>query len=496
VTASTTQATSAATQEATRLALGVASVAAPGRVWLVGGAIRDVLLGGSPPLDLDLAVDGDPSPIARAVADALGAPRFPLSDRFGGYRVTAAGGMQVDVMPLHPEGLHADLLRRDLTVNALALPLEAAQDWPRFGQDALIDLSGGRADLAARVLRVCGPQALDDDPLRVLRISRAISGGTWTVDGETVRLAKLAAPALSGVAGERIGAEVRGILFGPAPLDGLESMRRLGGLEAVLPEVAALDGVGQGPYHHLDVGGHTREVLQHQVALEDDLAHFVDDASAAWFTDHLDDEVGGGMTVRECLRLGALLHDVAKPQTRHWFAEREMIGFPGHDKAGRVLAGQILERLRMPRRVIKVVQGLTLHHLRLGFLVHAQPLDGAAIYDYLHICAPVEVEVTVLGLADRLATRGRRAEPAIEAHAALTRFMLPHAIAWREAGGAPQPLLDGTALTARTQRPPGAWLAGALEAQRRARYLDPSLTEAGALNAAMATVDDDAAPRP
>ncbi|MDO9352780.1 MAG: HD domain-containing protein [Solirubrobacteraceae bacterium] len=479
-----------ATYEATRLALAVADEASPGRVWLVGGAIRDVLIGGVAPLDLDLAVDGDPSPVARAVADALGAPRFPLSDRFGGFRVTAAGGVQVDVMPLHPDGLEADLLRRDLTVNALALPLGAAGAWPAFDAGALIDLTGGRADLAARVLRVCSPSALEEDPLRVLRISRAESGGHWTVDGETARLAQLAAPALASVAGERIGAEVRGILFGPAPLDGLASMRRLGGLEAVLPEIAALDGVGQGPYHHLDVGGHTREVLEYAVALETDLASFVDDASAAWFTAHLDDEVAGGMTVRECLRLGALLHDVAKPQTRHWFAEREMIGFPGHDKAGRVLAAKILERLRMPRRVIKVVQGLTLHHLRLGFLVHAQPLDRGAVYDYLRTCEPVEVEVTVLGLADRLATRGRRAEPAIEAHAALTRLMLPEAISWREAGGAPEPLLDGTALVDRTGRPPGAWLAGALEAQRRARYIDPDLTEDGAL--AVATSADDA----
>ncbi len=471
-------------------ALAVANDAAPGRGWIVGGAIRDVLLGNPTPLDLDLAIDGDPGPVARAVADALRAPRFPLSDRFGGFRVTAAGGMQVDVMPLHPEGLAPDLLRRDLTVNALALPLSEARSWPHFSAEAIIDLVGGREDLAARVLRVCGPASLDEDPLRVLRISRALAGAPWTVDGETVRLARRAAPALSQVAGERIGAEVRGVLFGPRPLEGLTSLASLGGLDAVLPEVAALDGVQQSAYHHLDVGGHTREVLKYTVALEQSLADFVDDDAADWFSRRLGDEVAGGVTVRECMRFGALLHDIAKPQTRVFNPERGSFGFPGHDRVGHKMAGDILERLRLPRRVIKVVQGLTLHHLRLGFLVHAQPLNRGGIYDYMRTCEPVEVEVTVLGLADRLATRGRRAEPAIEAHAELTRLMLPEAIAWREAGGAPSPLLDGDQLVARTGRPPGPWLGVALEAQRRARYLDPALTGDAALAAAVSAADE------
>lgn len=459
-----------------RTALAAADAAAPGRVWLVGGALRDLLLGDLAPLDLDLAVEGDPSPVTQAVSDALRAPRFGLSDRFGGYRVTAATGLQVDVMPLHPDGLDADLLRRDLTINAIALPLASARSWPEIDRAELIDLSGGLTDLDARVLRVVGPDALREDPLRVLRIARAVAGGgPWRLDGETVRLAREAAPALDRVAGERIGYEIRGTLCGAAPLHGLAALRRVGGLEAVLPEVAALDGVSQSKYHHLDVGGHTREVVQYAVQLEAQLDAFVDDASAAW--------------VRETVRFGALLHDIAKPQTRFEDASRGIIGFPNHDREGEKLAGRILERLRVPRKVVRGVQSLTLNHLRLGFLVHARPLDRGAIYDYLRRCEPMEVEVTVLALADRLATRGRRAEEAIAAHADLTRELLPAAIAWREAGGAPAPLLDGDALMARTGQPGGRWLADALEAQRRARFLDRSLTADGAWAAAQSAAE-------
>lgn len=484
----------AATAELGRRALAVASAAAPQGCWLVGGAVRDALLGHEEPLDLDLAVAGDPRAVARAVAEALGAPQFALSDRYGGHRVTAAGGLQVDVMPVDPAGLTADLRRRDTTVNALAIDAaSAATRWPAVDPGAVSDELGGLRDLAAGVQRACGPEAMRDDPLRVLRLARAIAGRSWRLDGETVRLARAAAPLLAHVAAERIGAELRGTLGGARPLAGLDALRTLGGLEATLPEVTALDGIEQSPYHHLDVGGHTREVVEWSVALETRLSEFVDEDAARTAVAGLDDEIAGGWSMRDATRFGALLHDIAKPHTRRFDERRGFWGFPDHDRQGEVIAGAIMERLRAPRRVVRVVQGLTRHHLRLGFLVHAAPLDAGHHYDYLARCRPVEVEVTVLSLADRLATRGRRAEEAIEAHARLAREMLPVALTWRAAGGAPAPLLDGDALLKHTGRAPGPWLASALERQRRARYLDPSLSEAQALSVALDGPDGDRA---
>ncbi|MBO9531963.1 MAG: HD domain-containing protein [Solirubrobacteraceae bacterium] len=470
-----------------RLALAAAAGAASDGCWLVGGAVRDALLGDPEPLDLDLATTGDVARVAKAVADTLKAPRFPLSDRYGGFRVTAAGGLQVDVMPVAPGGLADDLRRRDTTVNALAIAAaDAATSWPRIDRAFVIDELGGLEDLAGGVQRACGPDAMLDDPLRVLRLARAVGGRPWKLDGETVRLARAAAGRLSSVAGERIGAELRGTLGAPRPLAGLAALERTGGLEAVLPEVRALDGIQQSPYHHLDVGGHTREVVDWSVALESRLADFVDDDDAAAATVGLDDEVAGGWTVRDATRFGALLHDIAKPRTQVLDERRGFYGFPHHDRVGEQMAGEIMERLRAPRKVVRMVQGLTRHHLRLGFMVHAQPLGRDGHYDYLSRCDPVEVEVTVLSLADRLATRGRRAEEAIEAHAALAREVLPVALQWRRDGGAPAPLLDGDALIIHTGRSPGPWLAGALERQRRARYLDPELGSEQALEAALA----------
>jgi poly(A) polymerase len=225
-------------------------------------------------------------------------------------------------------------------------------------------------------------------------------------------------------------------------------------------------------------------VLAYTLELETNLAAYVGDAAAADASRLMAVEVAGGWSGADAVRLGALLHDIAKPRTRVFYEDRQMVGFPNHDRVGQQMTGDILDRLRFPRKLIRTVQSLTLHHLRLGFLVHAQPLDEGGVYDYLRQCDPVEVEVTVLALADRLATRGRNADAAIGAHTELTRVLLPRAVQWREAGGAPSPLLDGDQLSAALGRPPGQWLAAALEAQRRARFIDPALTTEQSLEVA------------
>jgi hypothetical protein len=102
----------------------------------------------------------------------------------------------------------------------------------------------------------------------------------------------------------------------------------------------------------------------------------------------------------------------------------------GHDEAGARLATEILGRLRASERLREHVAALTRHHLRLGFLVHEMPLSRRAIYDYLQTTAPVAVDVTVLSVADRLATRGDNAERAIATHLALARQMLAEGLAW------------------------------------------------------------------
>jgi poly(A) polymerase len=269
------------------------------------------------------------------------------------------------------------------------------------------------------------------------------------------------------VAPERVFAELRHIVCSPDPLRGLELMDRVGATPVVLPELAALRGIEQSDYHHLDVYEHTLAVLGEVVELERDPEPAAgQDAAAvvALLAEPLADELTRG----GALRFGALLHDVAKPHTRAYTPEGR-VTFVGHDELGADLAAAALRRLRVSGRLRAHVAGLARHHLRLGFLVHERPLTRRALHRYLRACEPVEVDVTVLSVADRLATRGRRADQAIAAHLELAREVIGEALEWRSAGP-PPPLLRGQELAETLGIAPGPEIGRLLAALEEARF--------------------------
>lgn len=447
------------------------------RAWVVGGALRDRLLGRET-VDLDVVVEGGPEEAARALSRAAGrAACFALSEEFGSWRVVARDrSWQVDVEPLRAETLAEDLAMRDFTVNAIAEPLEGG---------APIDPLGGIADLDARRLRMAGPRAFHDDPLRVLRLVRVVVELDLLPEVETVRCARAEAGALSGVSPERIFAELRRIVSAPRARQGLELMHELGVSAVVLPELEALRDVEQNRFHHRDVHGHTFEVLDRTIELSDGSGPYEQEWAAVigdrrsqvreLLAEPLADELSRG----EALRWGALLHDAAKPLTQEWQGER--VTFMGHDVRGAQLARDVLERLRASERLRAHVAGLVRRHLRLGFLVHEpQPLARRTVFGYLRACSPVEVDVTLLSVADRLATRGDRAQEAIEAHLQVAKSMLGDALRWR-AEGAGAPLLRGDELARELAIPLGPQVGELLEALAAARY-------AGELNTASEAV--------
>ena len=172
-------------------------------VWLVGGAVRDLEMG-RPVADLDLALAGDVRAAARRLADAVDGPMFRLSEEFGAWRVIAPDrSWHADLNPLRGPTIEDDLAVRDLTINAMALPLAGGER---------VDPFGGASDLAAGTLRAVGPVSFTDDPLRVLRVARMATELGFTPDASTVAHGRAAAPAAAGVAQERVFAELRRIL--------------------------------------------------------------------------------------------------------------------------------------------------------------------------------------------------------------------------------------------------------------------------------------------
>jgi poly(A) polymerase len=402
--------------------------------WVVGGTVRDALLE-RPRVDVDVALRGDPESAARAVAGLVRGPVFRLSEAFGAWRaIDRRAGVTYDFAPLQGDTIEADLAARDFTVNAMAVPFEGG---------ALLDPHGGRGDLERGVLRVLGKGAYEADPLRPLRLARLASELGFAPDPETERLTVAAAPTLTRASPERVLGELRRLIVAEGALAGVSLADRLGLLGAALPEVASLHGVEQSHFHHLDVYEHTLEVLRCQIELETSLDEVFGEQAGelrAVLAEPLADE----LTRQQALRLGALLHDVGKPSTRAVLPNGR-VTFIGHDAVGEDMVRGLCRRLRASERLAAFLGALARRHLVLGFLVHERPLSRREVYRYLKTTSPVEVEVTLLSCADRLATRGKNAEAAIAAHLDLARELMPEALRWR-AEGPPRPPLRGDEL--------------------------------------------------
>lgn len=457
--------------------------------WLVGGAPRDRALGRDT-FDLDVVVDASPEIAARAIARAGGgAACFELSEDFSGWRVLARDhSWQVDVQAMRGDSLSADLALRDFTVNAIAEPVG--------GGKPIYDPLGGLADLAVRRLRTASPRAFADDPLRVLRLVRLALDLGFELDPDTARAATAAADDLQLVPGERVFMELRRIVASPRVLEGLALMDSLGITAAVLPELHALRGVGQSRFHHRDVHGHTLEVLERVLALQTDPAATLGaDELAGSVAALLSEPLADELTRGDALRWGALLHDAAKPLTGSVRPDGG-ITFLGHDARGAVLARSVLERLRASERLRAHVAALVRHHLRLGFLVHEpQPLARREVFAYMQATSPVEVDVTLLSVADRLATRGERAAESIDTHMRLARPLLAHALSWRS-DGPPPSLYRGDELATALDIPTGPRLGEILRELAAAQYAGEISTREQALAHARAFLAASTSPSP
>ena len=437
-----------------------------GEAWLVGGGLRDALLG-RPVTDVDVALAGDARAAAYALARAHRAVRFPLSARFGAWRVQGGRlGLTVDLTPLQGASIVEDLARRDLTVNALALPLDAPGE--------MLDPHGGLADLAARRLRLVSPQALAADPVRLVRLARLARQLGFAVDPAAAVRARADAGALAAAPGERVMEEFARLLRLPEAWRGIWLLDEIGVLTALVPELEAARGLEQSPYHHRDVLGHVLEVVREADRLVADPAG-VFRASAPRVAAYFAQPLADGLTRGQVLLITALLHDMAKPET---FDRRPdgRVTFMGHDRLGAEEAEAWCRRMRTSTRLRDTVVLCVRQHLPLGFLVHRQPLSLRQIDRYLRATAPCEVDVVALSVADRLATRGpRTSESAIARHLALARQVVEthHRLVDR---GPPPRLLSGDELARAVGRPPGPWLSDALEALREEQVVGAVVT--------------------
>ena len=414
--------------------LGDRFVAAGASLHLVGGSVRDALLGRLGD-DLDFTTDALPQAVLDLVAgwaDAtwetgiafgtVGMMRRGFRLEITTYRAEAydRGSRNPDVT--YGDSLSDDLARRDFTVNAMAIALP---DWK--AAESFVDPYGGLEDLATRVLRTPGrpEDSFGDDPLRMLRAARFVAQLGFTVDPPVVAAMTELAGRLEIVSVERVTEELSKLLCARRPRAGLELLVDTGLAAYVLPELPALRLEIDEHHQHKDVYEHTLQVLERAIALEQ----------------------GGPDLV---LRLAALLHDIGKPRTRRKQGDGG-VSFHHHEVVGASMARRRLQALRYPKDVVAAVTLLTELHLRFhgygmagGSAGEASVWTDSAVRRYVADASDQLARLHALVRSDCTTRNRRRATALAAAYDDLEARIAD--LSAREELGRIRPDLDGSAI--------------------------------------------------
>ncbi len=464
-------------------------------VYLVGGAVRDAVLGRAS-RDLDFAcLHG--IKLARSVADALKAAFFPMDETFDTGRVilqNADGSRDIlDFAGYRGDSLEADLRGRDFTINAVAMDLNTG---------TIFDPLGGVMDIRNRRIRACSESALRDDSIRILRGIRQAAAYGFSIDPETRKLMKAAAGLLPNISPERLRDELFKILSGPKPDSAVRALEILGTLPYILPELPALKGMEQSAPHVYDVWTHTLAVLRHLEGILDVLSPSYNEqkANADWMNglvvlklgkyraqinEHLGKNLNVDRTARSVLFFAALYHDVNKPQTKS-IEENGRIRFLGHDEMGAQTAAQRGMALHFSNDELQRLRLIIKHHMR----VHGQTnrkeagveTSRKAIYRFFRDSNEAGIDLILLALADTRATYDHTLTQQHWAAALdVSRTLLD---AWYEKADEmirPPALVNGDDLISTLQQKPGPEIGKLLEAIRENQAAGFLNTQAEAL---------------
>ncbi|HUS79818.1 MAG TPA: HD domain-containing protein [Armatimonadota bacterium] len=432
-------------------------------LYLVGGAVRDVLLGREVG-DWDLTGPGA-AELAREWAGESGLRLVTLHEDLPTARVIVQPGSPrgfLDFADLRAPTIEEDLRARDFTINAMA--------WDVRGADELVDPTGGLADLRRHLVRTPALSCLQDDPLRTLRAFRLAAELAFGLEERTAQWVRECGPRVREMAGERVGQEMLKLFAAPHAADAIQSAHELGVLADFVPPVAAMAGVTQGGYHHLDVLGHTLLAL-HEVERvmndPEDVLPRSAEAVRAWVADP---------RRRAAVRLATLFHDIGKPAHR-MTDEEGHIRFVGHEDEGARIFLHTARDWALPGELRAEVAAMIRLHLRPLQLVNeglrklaageppGEAITLAAIRRIMRDAEPVGVGLMLLAAADRSACRGPASDFEHRQQVlAMLDSMLRRYLDWaREQSHLPR-LVTGYDLMRELDLPPGPLIGELLDA--------------------------------
>lgn len=477
-------------------------------VYLVGGAVRDMLLKRLSP-DLDFAVPSEGISLARRLANALKADFMVLDDvrDTGRVIVTSSDGTRtfLDFATFRGGTLEEDLRARDFTINAIAFDLR---------DQTLIDPLNGASDLRNWLIRACTPTSLSDDPVRILRAVRQAAAFGCRIQTETRTAMKQASHLLPNISPERLRDELFKILEGPKPDASIRALEMLGVFPYLLPELSALKGVEQSPPHVYDVWEHTLRVLGY---LKDILSALEPGYSADDTNDmftglltlrigrfreqlaaHFRDLLNTDRSVQAALFFAALYHDVEKPATKT--VESGRIRFFDHDVKGAETASRRALALNLSNHEVERIDRIVRHHMRFHFFTSRlegdrQEPSRKAIYRFFRDAGEAGVDLVLLGLADLRGTQGPSlSQDTWVAALDVARILLENYWERPTETVAPLRLLDGNDLMRTLGLEPGPVIGRLLEAIREGQASGKIDSREQALDFAREQLKDMASP--
>lgn len=464
------------------------------QVYLVGGAVRDAILK-TASYDLDFAVGQEALKLARRVANKLGGAYYRMDEEHETGRVVLAleGGQRamLDFSVLRGPDLESDLGGRDFTINAMAVSLHQPQQ--------LLDPLGGLNDLFNKQLRICAPDAIQSDPLRVLRAVRFAAKLGLKMTPETRQAVKAGSKLLDRPSAERLRDELFKILDASQPATSIRALDMLGALQPLLPELLPLKELAQPEPHVADVWGHTlstaHKLEELLTLLDEDYQH--DNESGGNLTaglisgqlgryrqqisQHLATDLSVERPYRPLLMLAALYHDVGKAVTQSQQDVR--IRFLGHESAGAEMSYKRARQLRLNNAETERLQTIVQHHMRPLLLAKEPQLPSRrAIYRFFRDTGEAGISIVLLSLADLQAIyQHTLPQDILSRHLEVLRMLLEAYWEKGEEVVKPPALVDGNQVKRAFKLKPGPLIGELLEAIREAQAAGEVVTQGDAM---------------